>query len=434
MKDGVLFKSHVTQGPKPELFLTIDDTTKYSGSRINLNVKDAPLPDVLNFLSKASGQNFVLAEGSTTKVTMNVRNTPWDQVLSLILMNAQLGYQKVGNTFRIAKITTLRSEIEEAAKSKENEKKLEALETRLFTLSYLNAKTAQASIEKFLKDPTRENATTDERTNSLVVTGLNENVERIARFLSSIDRQTPQVQIDARIVETSEGLDRKFKYSLNLHGLNFKKYRTEMLSNGGSASGTFTDARYGRISGGIDLFDAFINASEVETKTKVIAAPRVVVSNNQKANLSQGQEELILVADRDGAQQTKTYEYTLDLNVTPQVTNDGFVLLDINLKRDTKNTQIGSEQAKDKRGVVTKMLVKSGETAVIGGLYIDDSTTTKVGIPFLRDIPILGFLFDNENNRDKKRKELMMFISPRILNEGAALIRASTSNVPSTNL
>jgi type IV pilus assembly protein PilQ len=434
-RDGVIFKGRVASGPKPELFLTINDSVNFTGSRISLNVKDAPLADVLNFLSKASGQNFVLAEGNNAKVTVNVKNTPWDQVLAVILVNAELGYQKVGNTYRIARIVTLRSEIEEAAKSRENEKKLEPLETRLFTLSYLNAKDARTSIEKFLKDQTRENATIDERTNSLVVTGISENVERISRFLSSVDRQTPQVQIDSRIVETTDELNRQLQFGWGLTGVNANRVKVDRLSQGGrNTGGNFIDNARFQVGRSLGTLDAFLNASETDTKTKVIAAPRVVVSNNQIANLFQGSEELVLVADREGAQQTKTYDYTLDLKVTPQVTNDGFVLLDINLKRDTPSTVLNSEQAKDRRGISTKMLVKSGETAVIGGLYIDDDTATKTGVPWLRDIPVLGALFNNNWSKIKERKELLMFISPKILNEEAALVRASASNVPQAEL
>lgn len=125
-----------------------------------------------------------------------------------------------------------------------------------------------------------------------------------------------------------------------------------------------------------------ISANDTDTKTKVIAAPRVVVANNQEANLFQGSEVLVLVPDKEGTNTTKTYDYTLDLKVTPQVTNDGYVLLNLNLKRDTPSTQVQAEQAKDRRGIVTKMLVKSGETSVIGGLYIDDNSNTRAGIPF----------------------------------------------------
>lgn len=435
LKDGVIFRTRNAEAPKPELFLTINDTSAFKGSRINLNVKDAPLPDVLNFLSKASGQNFVLAEGSGTKVTLNVKNIPWDQVLAIILVNAELGYQRVGNTYRIAKISSLKTELEDAAKSADNEKKLQPIETRLFTLSYLSAKDARGSIEKLLRDTSRENATIDERTNSLVVTGFSENVERISRFLNSVDRQTPQVQIDARIVETSDKLDRKIQWNLSAEGMNLKKIGVQRITTGTNppSPNLNTQGIWGK-SPNLDDIDMLISANDTDTKTKVIAAPRVVVANNQEANLFQGSEVLVLVPDKEGTNTTKTYDYTLDLKVTPQVTNDGYVLLNLNLKRDTPNTQISAEQAKDRRGIVTKMLVKSGETSVIGGLYIDDNSSTRSGIPFFKDLPIIGVLFENQANKLKERRELLMFLSPKILNEEAALVRASANSIPAKDL
>ncbi|NCN27892.1 type IV pilus secretin PilQ [bacterium] len=447
--DGTLYRSQAQSYVRPELFISMSDAPSFKGARINLRVKDAPMSDVLNFLSQASGQNFILSEGGEEKVTLAMRNTPWDQVLATILVSKQLGYQKVGNTYRVAKATSLQKELQDSATAKEKEKELIGLETRLYSLSYLNVTEAEKSVTSLLKADKRASITTDARTNSLVITSIPENLERISRYLSSVDRQTPQVQIEARIVEATENLDRFIQHRWGISGFNVPGFKKVFNSDSGSISIPDIATRGTRnlesgslgMNGSIDLggafgsLDAFFDILEKESNIKTIASPKVLASNNEEANLFQGRQAIFVELNSEGEQSVNTYDFTLDLKVKPQVTNDGFVLLDVDLKRDTIGEQVqSSAAAKDRRGIKTKMLVRSGDTSVIGGLYVDDQNETRAGVPWLRKLPIIGRLFEPVMSRVKKRTELLMFISPRIINADSALLKAAAPNVENRDL
>jgi type IV pilus assembly protein PilQ len=441
---GSIFKDRAANSVVlPETFLSPQDKMTFTGSRISLNVKDAPLNDIINLISKASGRNFVILSGNTSKVTLNIQNTPWDQVLTIVLVNAGMGYQKMGDIYRIAPTATIASEIQLAAKAQEDQLKLIPQETRLITLSY--AKASEVSIDGFLTSGSGSakagKKVIDARTNSIAITDYPEALEKIERYIKLVDLQSPQVLIEGRIVEAKQTFLRNFNLNWTSIGVASSRNTNKLYGsfvNSGADAGNKANANGSSITtptaassalgvglrlallGDFGTVAAAIGLDEKEHKGKIIANPKVLVQNTKTAKISQGSTTFTTTpAGVSGAGDLKAVTANTELTVTPQVSSDGFVYLEINLKRDTPTGE-GSNQ--DTRSIDTKLLVESGKTVVLGGLYTDDQNTDVVGWPVLKNLPVLGLLFQNSNSKKHDITELLMFISPKIINEDRAVI------------
>ncbi|MBS1982786.1 MAG: secretin and TonB N-terminal domain-containing protein [Bdellovibrionales bacterium] len=430
MTDSTIFKSRsAAQVQIPETFLSVTTKMPSTGQKISFRVKDAELQDVLNFLSQASGKNFVLATEGTSakKVTFNVRNTPWDEVLRIILVNAGMGYQKLGNVYRIAPIKDLRDEINAAVESASKSEDLIPVETRLYALSYAKAAKVKGNVADF--NTKRGKISVEERTNTLVVTDIPETLEKISRYIKSIDRQTAQILVEGRIVEAN----RIFTKSL---GINWQY----TLPRGVPAAGSFVDigktpnAVNNRLDASIGSLGswgsirAVLATEEEEKRIKTIASPRVMVQDNSTATMKQADSVLVLVAPTGAPSSAGSAVYVpptavnteLELQVTPQVTSDGFVLMDLTLKRETPVPN--SPGSKNSREAKTQVLVESGKTIVVGGIYTTDSTKDVIGLPWFRNIPVIGAAFTNNTSITENMTELLMFISPKITNPDKAFL------------
>lgn len=436
--DGSLFSDR-SRGETllPETFLSGTSKIPFKGSKISLNVKDADLSDVLNLLSKAAGRNFVLSGSNSAKVTLNVRNTPWDQALSVILLNAKLGYQKIGNTYRIAPIADLKAEIQESLDSAQKTEDLLPLESKLFALSYAKAADVANSVKDFASK--RGKAVTDQRTNTIVVTDTPATIEKVARYIRSIDKQTPQVLIEARIVEASEDFVRDLNINWKLGEVSSGRLSDSFI-NVGKLGGTLTTpgtTRYSDVGsvaseqGGVRLkigelgslgaIQAVLGLAETENKAKIIASPRVTVLDNKEATIAQGTQVPVVTPATANAPATTTYvPAELRLEVTPQVTADGFVLLKTKLFRDNPKDANASSSPIESRRAETEMIVESGKTGVIGGIYTIEGSESELGWPYLRKVPLLGMLFQPNRSLKNTTRELIMFVSPRILNADRA--------------
>lgn len=417
LTDTTIFKSkNANDVYIPETFLSINTKMRSEGHKINLSVKDAELQDVLNLISRASGKNFIVSGGSTAKVTLNVKSTPWDEALRIILVNAKLGYQKVGNVYRIAPLTDLRQEIDDSATAAAKQEDLLPLETRLYALSYAKAKDVSTNITDFKSK--RGKSSVDERTNTLVVTDLPEVLERIARYVKSVDRQTAQILIEGRVVEAK----REFLQQLNV--------RWGLPVNAGGVTGALNVGRNDSLRNFVQIdhawagINAILGAEEQEKNIRTVASPRVLALDNQPATIQQGDSFPVPTPSTPTTPGGITYvDALLDLTVTPQVTSDGYVLMKVNLKRDTPS---GGQQV-SKRKAETQVLVESGKTVVIGGIYARDASDSTVGLPWLRGLPVLGALFRNSTSNSETTNELLMFISPKIMNpEKAFLVNVDT--------
>ncbi len=442
LTDSTLFRSRSQDTViLPETYLSANQRTVFTGNKINLNLKDADIADVVNLLSKASGKNFVLGTPSTAKVTLNVRALPWDQVLSIILLNAKLGYQKLGNVYRIAPITDLKTEIEQAADTQKKSEDMIPLETRLFALSYARAAEVNTNIVDF--KTSRGKSVPETRTNSLAVTDTPAALEKIARYIKSIDRQTPQVRIEARIVEARKGWQRTFNFDWKLgESTNGATVFDDSFANMGGRGNTFRQ-NTGNLStahndvasntgadGGIRLkvgnlgtwgaVQAVLGMSENENLTKTISSPSVTVLDNRTATITQAETRNIITPGVNGGPPTTTtISVPLSLKVTPQVTTDGFVLMNVDLTADTVTA--GSQEP-NKRNAVTDLIVQSGKTTVMGGIYQISKAQNERGWPFFRKLPLLGALFQNFQEKQENLVELLMFISPSIVNSDKSLM------------
>ena len=429
----------------PNTFLSINENTSFNGSKINLNVQNANIKDILNLLAEVSGKNFIMGTAAQAQpITLNIKNTPWDQVFSIILLNAKLGYQIIGNTYRIMPVAALKSEVEQAANAAKTIEEVAPLTTRIIPLNYARAETISTNLETLKTE--RGKVSTDARVNSIIMTDTLASIKRVEKYIQAVDRQTPQVLIRSRIVEATKGFSRDF-------GINWRVGPYANRSNGAAippntprpstgrpydpdftgSTGQFgaiaaaggnpntLDIRAGTV-GGIDAIIAQLNATENNSNAKIIAAPYITTSDNVQATLSQGEEIVVQGTGTEGGVNFETLSATLTLNVTPQVSADGFVNMNIDLsQREIKSTN--PSPSFTTKSAKTQLLVKSNDTAVIGGIYTKRKTNAKVGLPFLNKIPVVGALFNHTNSVTDNLGELLMFISPRIINPRESMIQ-----------
>lgn len=425
--------------PSYETLISLDSKSNFVGSKVNFNAKDASIPSVLQFISQVSGKNFVLVGEADRKISINVKSIPWDQVLAFVLLNAELGYQKIGNTYRVMPISKIRSDISETLRSQEEEYKLQAKATQLFPLSYAKASETLGQITRLIKAEYGESALSDERTNSIVITALPKNIQRVRKFLEAVDKQTPVVEIEARIVQATKSFTQKL-------GVNWKSFGTFSIANGkiglGGGIGTTSkiDGRdttptggiggsYSGTSGSLQALDALLSASENAANTKLLSRPSLTVLNNKQASLTDGSETtVILQGNAQEASTSKTITANLGLTVTPQVTNDNNILLNIQLNKDTPGPGTADNKilTTDRKQISTQTLVESGKTVVLGGVYSKKDLNGDDGIPFLKKLPFFGSFFTSNRTKTNDESEILMFISPRILNLDKASINQQT--------
>jgi len=429
-----------------ETLIALNGKQNFVGTKVNFRAKEATIPDVLQFISQVSGRNFVLVGETDKKISMNVKSVPWDQVLALVLLNADLGYQKMGNTYRVMQVTKIRQEIADSIKAQEDEDKLAPKATQLFPLSYAKTTEVIPQITKYLKPEFNENVVSDERTNSIVVTALPKNIQRIRRYIEAIDRQTPVVHIEARIIQAQKEFSRDI--GINWSAIGGIKLGGGTLSIGGgvfgssgsSSSTASSSSQTGVLSllggsggaagqflnpnGTIQQIDTVVKFNESLGVAKELSRPSLTVLNNKKASIVDGTELTLILNTGEGQDSgtTKTVKAALSLTVTPQVTNDENILLDLVLTRDSLAPLVGNNINVNKREISTQTLIESGATVVVGGVYIKEDNKGEAGWPFVRKIPILGRLFTSSDSTIENERELLMFISPRILNRERAQV------------
>lgn len=432
--------------------------SRYSGRRIDLDFKDADIHNILRLLSEVGNVNVVTADDVSGTVTIKMRAVPWDQALDVILTSKGLGMVRRGNLIRVAPQTTLEKERELAIAREKQRLALAPLETRLVPVSYAGAATLQPRVNELLSE--RGKVAVDERTNILVVRDIPENLDNIEELVRSLDTQTPQVLIEARIVEAGTSFTSAFGIQWggdvvmssatgNPTGLVFpsdvtlaggstdNQTPTAGLSPWGGAvnpnfvvnfpaavgtgRGGSIGLSMGSLAGTVNL-SVRLSAFETTGTVRIVSAPRVLTLDNHAATISQGTS---IPYSQVGAQgvQTTFREALLSLDVTPHVTNDGAVSMDVKVNRNEPDFNQRSARGDPtilKRQAQTTLLVQDGHTAVIGGIYTRNSGTGFDNVPFFGDIPILGALFHFTTKRDA-RSELLIFLTPRIVNRGEAL-------------
>ncbi len=402
---------------------------RFTGEPISLELKDADIKDVLRTFAKITGLNVVVDPDVSGSVTVNLENVPWDQCLDIILRINRLSYVIENNVLRVARMDRLTQEKAQQAAFRKESENARPMRTVTKTLSYAKAAQVKSLLTSqgfILSD--RGSVVVDDRTNTLIIRDATDKIEGILALIDSLDQPNPQVVIEARIVETtrtfSQAIGTQWGYTAaadaahgTTTGLKFPNYVT--------SSGQVTLAQPGNGTISVimgDVLDSFnlnfaLQAAESNGLVKVVSSPKVTAQNNEKAHIQSG----IMIPIQTVANNTVTVQYidaTLSLDVTPQITAEGTVLLDIDLKKREPlsgiNLQGGNNAPISTRDAKTRVMVRDGGTTVIGGIYQMTDNTQRNGIPGLSKIPLIGALFRNTNVNDQ-HDELLIFITPRII-------------------
>jgi type IV pilus assembly protein PilQ len=435
---------------------------KYNGRRIDLDFKDADIHNILRLLAEVGGVNIVTSDDVQGSVTIRMRDVPWDQALDVIMEAKGLGAERKGNLIRVAPQGVLEKERELQIERKKQQMQLAPLETRLVPVSYATAADLQPRVQEVIS--TRGTVSVDERTNVLIVRDIVDNLGDVEELVRTLDTQTPQVLVEARFVEATSnytrdvgiqwGGDVSFNQAFgNQTGLVFPSnigiaggaYDTQAPTQGlsplaattqvpnfainlpaavGTGSGGALGLTFGSVDGNYNL-NVRLSAAEQTGSIKIISSPRVLTLDNHSARISQGTQIPYSQISAQGVQ-TAFQTALLQLQVTPHVTSDGSVSLKVNVTRnepDFSRTGANGQPTILKREADTNLLVQDGHTAVIGGIYTRNTGRTVDQVPFFGDIPILGLLFQRRRMLDQ-RNELLIFLTPRIVNREQALLTA----------
>ncbi len=432
---------------------------RYTGRRIDIDLKDADIHNILRLLADTGHVNIVAADNVGGTITIRMRNVPWDQVLDVVLQSKSLGMVRQGNLVRVAPLAELEKEREMRLAQVKQEYELTPLETRLIPISYASAEELAARA-KDLVSP-RGAISVDTRTNVMVARDIATNLNYIEELVRSLDTQTAQVLIEARVVEATSkyvhdvgiqwGGDVTFGPSTgNPTGAAFPaSVSTAGGATDGSAPtagispftssvaqpnfavnmpapvGTGTGGALGFAFGSLDnnlTLNLRLTAAESSGLVRIVSAPRVMVLDNKTARINQGTQIPFAQVSALGVQ-TTFQEAKLQLLVTPHVTADGSVRMHVKINRDEPDFNQTSPRGDPtilKREAETDLLVMDGHTAVIGGIYSRNTGRNLDQVPFFGDIPILGILFQHRKASDQ-RTELVIFITPRIVNRAEAL-------------
>ena len=416
--------------------LTLAGPKKYIGKRISINVKDIPVPDLLNMLADTSGFNIIIdqAVASAPPLTLTLTNVPWDQALDTVMSLSKLIAQKNANILLIKTMATVVKEKEDEMKAEDLKENLTPLMTRVFLINYATL----ADIEKIIKDYVTKGTGAiqlDERANSLIVMDTAESLDRIQRILEVLDTQTPQILIEAKIVEANESYSKRIGLS---RGVTFGydpivESLAEPVGPGFSFSSAPTAEAPGVAGMTIGIYKRLFNLDlnlqlmESESKGRIISTPKIVTQNKKAATITSSEQTSFRVQQTATGNQPAlaTFEnITADLNltVTPQVTNDGAISMQINLVKSAFGTRPSVDAPPNitRRNITTNVLVENGSTVVIGGVYQTSTLETVSGVPFLKDLPFIGWLFRTPYAPDTTKNELIVFMTPRILNQDEA--------------
>jgi type IV pilus assembly protein PilQ len=440
---------------------------KYTGERLTLNFQDISVRAVLQLLADASGENIVVSDSVTGSVTLRLQNVPWDQALAVILQNKGLGEEKDGNVIIVAPQAELAAREKAEYAAQHAVQQLEPLRSEYLQINYAKAADLAALIKSQSNSllSKRGNVAVDERTNTLLLQDTPENLDQINRLVARLDVPVRQVEIEARVVLVNDDFERQLGARLGLSNAWSNNGGNGVITTTGTAAGEDTmigsaisnlaknggtspypvsiptgttgfPQRYnvnlpvGNPDGsfavgiltGTHLIDLELSAAEAETEAKDISSPRVITANQKEATIMQGVEIPYQQSASSGATSISFKDAVLQLKVTPQITPDNRIILDLDV-RDDEVGQVVVESggvnvpAIDTREVTTQVLVNDGQTVVLGGILTTNSSNVVNKVPWLGDIPVLGHLFKN-TDRTNKKDELLIFVTPKIVHQG----------------
>jgi len=432
---------------------------EYKGERLTLNFQDIETRAVLQLLAETSGQNIVVSDTVQGNVTLRLQNVPWDQALDIVMRTKGLDKRQEGNVIYVAPSEELAAREKQLLESQKSMTELSPVRTEYLQVNYAKASDLASLIRSQGKGNTllseRGSVSIDDRTNTLLLQDTADRLADIRRLVQTLDIPVKQVLIEARIVIVSDDFSRElgvrfggaFINNNGDDGLLWVGNEGLDLTNGGPGTNprppvgnvapannrymvnlpianpagrlamTLLDSNY--------VVDLEITAAQREGRGEVVSAPRVITANGKEAIIEQGQEIPYQESASSGATTTQFKKAVLALKVTPQITPDDRIILDLTVSKDSVGQNVASATGGfvpsiDTREITTQVLVNDGQTVVLGGILETERRDTVNKVPFLGDVPGLGYLFRSKSRTDNK-DELLIFVTPKILREGAEI-------------
>ncbi|MGB5166152.1 MAG: type IV pilus secretin PilQ [Woeseiaceae bacterium] len=445
------------------------ETKEYEGQRLTLNFQDIETRAVLQLLAETSGRNIVVSDTVQGNVTLRLRNVPWDQALDIVMTTKGLDMRQNGNVIIVAPAEEIAARETADLEAQQAISELEPLYSEFLQVNYAKASDLSGLIAggggegSLLSE--RGTIAVDDRTNTLLVQDTAERLQDIRRLVRTLDVPIKQVLIESRIVVVNDDFSRDLGIRLGVTGVDINSTDGTGTYISGSGAGTDTmvgsvlenladpgngtalpvqlpllNNRYnvnvpiadaaGRFSLAVlesdYLVDLELTALEAEGRGEIVSTPRVITANQKEARIEQGVEIPYQQSASSGATTVQFKKAVLSLTVTPQITPDNNIIMDLRVHKDNVGEIIstgglgGTVPSIDTRAVETQVLVADGQTVVLGGIYETERRETVVKVPFLGDIPFAGNLFKSKKRIDNKA-ELLIFVTPRILEEGASI-------------
>ncbi len=406
----------------------LSEKKKYSGRKVSLEFSDADIRKIFQLIAEVSNLNFLIADDVKGIISIKLVNVPWDQALDVILDSNQLEMQRDGNIVQIKPKGKFKSIEQEDSDTKKARERSMPLTTEIFEVNFASVSDVEKQFTSLKSE--RGTITRDERTNRVIVKDVQSAIEEMKFILKNIDMPERQVLIEARIVEATTSFSRDLGVQWGFHYKDASAPVANVNSldtgwggvitippslgfNPINIAGAAAGISFGTLNSNMQL-DLRLSAAATAGQVKIISSPKVVTLNNKQAKISQGQAIYLPTTSAEGTKQDKI-EATLSLEVKPHITPDGSIVMTITAKNDAPGVApAGASAAVNKKEANTELLVKNGETTVIGGIYVDNDQESSSGVPFLMDIPLIGWLFKS-NAKNKSKTELLIFITPRII-------------------
>ena len=432
--------------------LTIDDLQKrnadrnsYSGEKLSLNFQDIDVRSVLQLIADFTNLNLVASDTVQGGITLRLQNVPWDQALDLVLKTKGLDKRKVGNVLLVAPADEIAARERQELESQKQIAELAPLRRELLQVNYAKAadiaKLFQSVTSAEAKVDERGSITVDERTNNIIAYQTQDRLDELRRIVAQLDIPVRQVMIEARIVEANVDYDKSLGVRWGGSIQNKGNWNTSGVSNGSSTTiGTpgststnspFVDMGTVNNTSGIGiafitdnvLLDLELTAMEKTGNGEIVSQPKVVTSDKETAKILKGTEIPYQEASSSGATSVSFKEASLSLEVTPQITPDNRIIMEVKVTKDEPDylNKVQDVPPIKKNEVNAKVLVNDGETIVIGGVFSNTQSKVVDKVPFLGDVPYLGRLFRRDVVSEKK-SELLVFLTPRIMNNQAIAV------------
>lgn len=425
----------------------------YTGERLSLNFQDIEVRAVLQLIADFTEFNLVASDSVNGSVTLRLKNVPWDQAMDIILKTKGLGMRQDGNVIMVAPQEEIATREKLELEAQQQLKELAPLRTEFVQINYAKAdelaNLIKADSNNLLSD--RGNVTVDQRTNTLLIQDTANNLSEIREVVSALDIAVRQVLIESRIVVANEDFSKdlgvQFGYS-HLDNVKDRGARFDGTEAGLSSSiggGIAGDVNYGQnttfntaglenyivglpVAGpaaafkwsigriGSYLLQLELSALQAEGRGEIVASPRVITANQKEAVIKSGQEVPYQEATSSGATSVSFKEAVLSLKVTPQITPDDRVIMDLAVNRDAVGQVFNGVPSIDTNEVETQVLVENGETVVLGGIYESTNRDDTTSVPFFGELPYLGRLF-KRTEVEQSKQELLIFVTPKILKE-----------------